>query len=618
MSFARAIALLFLILVAPSGLAATDLVVERAFYRDPGGRATLEEVRQRTFTPYVGLLTEGYQRNAVYWLRLRIRAGETPGAPLVLRLRPHWHDDLQLFDPADARPGARAVGDRHPWSANEIPFISHSFLLRQTDHERDIYVRVQSVHSYLIDAHGLDLGVASRIEWRMQGLYFAFTLFVGMACLWAAVTWLVRPERVIGAFAVYLFAVLVYFFLMLGFGHFLLEGWVTGAALDTLTTLTVLGASFLGLVFHRLLIAEYAPSRLFARALDVLACLPLLWMGLFALGEPTLAVALNSIGIALFSVAIFLTTCLGIPRNGAAPNALLPRWVVRSFYALFMLIVSFGATPLLGWLDASELTLHVFMINGAVTPVMMGALLHYRARKSAERQIEQLVQVRQRAEQERRARLEQSQFVSMLNHELKTPLSVLKLLAASHPRPAVMTRNIDSMTALLDRCLTSDRLEHAKSVQRVAFRPAQLVVAAIQANSQRERFDLECDHALELMSDPELYGVIVANLVDNAVKYAAPDSRIEVRLYREQHARGARVCLAVRNAIGRAGVPDPERVFQKYYRSEAAKSVPGTGLGLYLVKSVAALLGGEARCDVDAGGIRLSICVGARLTRAAC
>ena len=612
MSFARAIALWFLILVAPSGLAATDLIVESAFYRDPGGRATLEEVRQRTFTPYVGLLTEGYQRNAVYWLRLRIRAGETPGAPLVLRLRPHWHDDLQLFDPADARPGARAVGDRHPWSANEIPFISHSFLLRQTDHERDIYVRVQSVHSYLIDAHGLDLGVASRIEWRMQGLYFAFTLFVGMACLWAAVTWLVRPERVIGAFAVYLFAVLVYFFLMLGFGHFLLEGWLTGTALDTLTTLSVLGASFLGLVFHRLLIAEYAPSRRFARALDVLAWLPLLWMVLFALGEPTLAVAFNSIGLALFSVVIFLTAWLGIPLNGAAQNTVLPRRAVRSFYALFVLIVTFGATPLLGWLDASELTLHVFMINGAVTPVVMGALLHYRARRSAERQIEQLVEARQRAEQERRARVEQSQFVSMLNHELKTPLSVLKLLAASHPRPAVMTRNIDSMTALLDRCLISDRLEHAKSVQRVAFRPAQLVVAAIQESRQRDRFNLDCDDTLELVSDPELYDVLVTNLVDNAVKYAAQDSRIEVSLHREPHARGAGVCLTVRNVIGRAGVPDPERVFQKYYRSDSAKSVPGTGLGLYLVNSIAQLLGGDARCYIAGEWIGFSVCLGAR------
>ena len=450
MSFVRAIALLFFILVAPSGLAATDLIVERAFYRDPGGWATLEEVRQRTFTPYTGVLTEGYQRNAVYWLRLRIRAGENPAEPLVLRLRPHWHDHLQLFDPADPRPDARAVGDRHPWSANETPFISHTFLLRQTDHDRDVYVRVQSVHSYLIDAQGLDFGAASRIEWKTQGAYFAFTLFVGVVFLWAAVTWLLRPERVIGAFAVYLFAVLVYFFLVLGFGHFVLEGMLSGATLDTLTTLSVLGASFLALVFHRLLIAEYAPARLFARTLNVLACLPLLGLALFALGEPTLAVMLNSTGITLFSVAIFLTAWLGIPHTAAAQNALLPRRVVRGFYALFLLIVSFGATPLLGWLAANELTLHVFMINGAVTPIVMGTLLHYRARKSAERQIEQLVEARQRAEQERQARLEQSQFVSMLNHELKTPLSVLKLLAESHPRPAAMTRNIDSMTALLE------------------------------------------------------------------------------------------------------------------------------------------------------------------------
>jgi signal transduction histidine kinase len=612
MSFARAIALWFLILVAPSGLAATDLIVESAFYRDPGGRATLEEVRQRTFTPYVGLLTEGYQRNAVYWLRLRIRAGETPGAPLVLRLRPHWHDDLQLFDPADPRAGARAVGDNHPWSANETPFISHTFLLPQTDYERDVYVRIQSVHSYLIDAQVLDFGVASRIEWRMQGLYFAFTLFVGMACLLAAVTWLVRPERVIGAFAVYLFAVLVYFFLVLGFGHFVLEGMLSGAMLDTLTTLSVLGASFLALVFHRLLIAEYAPSRLFARTLSVLACLPLFGMALFALGEPTLAVMLNSTGITLFSVSIFLTAWLGIPHTGAGRSALLPRRVIRGFYALFLLIVTFGATPLLGWLAASELTLHVFMINGAVTPVVMGALLHYRARRSAERQIEQLVEARQRAEQERRARVEQSQFVSMLNHELKTPLSVLKLLAASHPRPAVMTRNIDSMTALLDRCLISDRLEHAKSVQRVAFRPAQLVVAAIQESRQRDRFNLDCDDTLELVSDPELYDVLVTNLVDNAVKYAAQDSRIEVSLHREPHARGAGVCLTVRNVIGRAGVPDPERVFQKYYRSDSAKSVPGTGLGLYLVNSIAQLLGGDARCYIAGEWIGFSVCLGAR------
>lgn len=615
MRFARAVALLFLVFVAPHGLAATDFIVERAFYRDLGGAATFEQVRERAFTPYTGVLTEGYQRDAAYWLRLRIRAGE-PGAPLVLRLRPHWHDELQLFDPADPRTGARAVGDRLPWSANELPFISHSFVVPQTGQARDVYVRIQSVHSYLIDAQALDLGAAAQIEWRTQGLYFAFTLFVGMAFMWGLVTWLVRPERVIGAFVIYLFGVLAYFLLMLGFAHFVLEGWVAAATLDTLTTLSVLAASFLGMIFHRLLIAEYTPARPFARALDVLLTLPLLGLVLFALGEPTLAVMLNSAGIALFAVVILVAASVGLPRTGPAQKALLPRSAVRAFYALFMLIVAIGATPLLGWLAASELTLHVFMINGVVTPAVMGMLLHYRARKAAERQIEQLVEARQRAEQERQARVELSQFLSMLNHELKTPLSVLKLLAESHPRPAAMKRNIDGMTALLDRCLVSDRLEYVSALQCVAFRPAQLIVAAVQAKSQRERFELDCDEALELVSDPELYGVIVSNLIDNAVKYAAPDSRIEVRLHRAAQTSGplpgAPVCLTVRNVIGRAGVPDPARVFEKYYRAEAAKSVSGTGLGLYLVRSVARRLGGDVTCEIAGGRIGFSVCVGAR------
>jgi len=49
----------------------------------------------------------------------------------------------------------------------------------------------------------------------------------------------------------------------------------------------------------------------------------------------------------------------------------------------------------------------------------------------------------------------------------------------------------------------------------------------------------------------------------------------------------------VSNVIGQAGVPDPEHVFDKYYRAPGAQSKSGSGLGLYLSKHIAQLLGGD-------------------------
>ena len=51
--------------------------------------------------------------------------------------------------------------------------------------------------------------------------------------------------------------------------------------------------------------------------------------------------------------------------------------------------------------------------------------------------------------------------------------------------------------------------------------------------------------------------------------------------------------MEVRNRVGRAGWPDPDRLFQKYYRAPAAQGTSGTGLGLYWVRQVAERVGGR-------------------------
>jgi hypothetical protein len=107
-----------LLFVAGPAHAADDAIVARAYLKDENSQLTLQQATQQAFTPFEDLLSAGYQRNTSYWLRLTIRAGEVNTPPYVLRVRPTWHDEISLFDPADtSHPEPRVTGDQYLWSA---------------------------------------------------------------------------------------------------------------------------------------------------------------------------------------------------------------------------------------------------------------------------------------------------------------------------------------------------------------------------------------------------------------------------------------------------------------------------------------------------------------------
>ena len=65
--------------------------------------------------------------------------------------------------------------------------------------------------------------------------------------------------------------------------------------------------------------------------------------------------------------------------------------------------------------------------------------------------------------------------------------------------------------------------------------------------------------------------------------------------------------LSVENVVGAAGIPDSASVFSRYYRGEHAHFLPGTGLGLYLVKSICDMLGAQVSCQHSSGKIVFSV-----------
>lgn len=197
-----------------------------------------------------------------------------------------------------------------------------------------------------------------------------------------------------------------------------------------------------------------------------------------------------------------------------------------------------------------------------------------------------------------RQREEQERFMAMLNHELKTPMSVIRMSLglAEMPRHihAQVTRAVSDMNNVIERCLQSDLLRHGRiQTRRTSIRVREILQQIVAETAAPERFHVDAGDPLVCRADPRLLLVILGNLVDNALKYADAASPIRIVARHVEHAGSPGVQIAVSNLPGPAGMPEQKQVFRKYYRAPGARSKTGSGLGLYIAQGFAHKLGGE-------------------------
>ena len=220
-----------------------------------------------------------------------------------------------------------------------------------------------------------------------------------------------------------------------------------------------------------------------------------------------------------------------------------------------------------------------------------------------------------------RRRKDQDNFLSMLSHELKTPLSVLRMALGTEGSLSANTRkhaqqSIHDMDTIIYHCLQVDRLQHqGHPLVAQACQVGEVLSALQTASMAPERLQISAQPLPMLHTDPQLLSIALNNLVDNALKYAAPHSEIRVSACQQMHKRSAGILVTVANTAGSAGMPDPGKVFKKYYRGARAHSMTGSGLGLYLVHTVARLLGGWVRYAPQAQEVQFELWVPLALTR---
>lgn len=208
-------------------------------------------------------------------------------------------------------------------------------------------------------------------------------------------------------------------------------------------------------------------------------------------------------------------------------------------------------------------------------------------------------------------------------HDLRTPLAELRSrleeLALIRPPPEQTYAEIDGAVADVDRVIRIFdallRLAEIDAGMRrsgfVALDIADLVANAVEfyapaAELRNINLVFRAQGAVSASGDPVLLAQALSNLIDNALKYAPANGRIELAVLRRGEAT-AEVSVADNGP----GIADSEKskVVERFYRGDASRGTPGVGLGLSLVQAVAKLHGGSLSLSNQNPGLRVAFVI---------
>jgi signal transduction histidine kinase len=203
-----------------------------------------------------------------------------------------------------------------------------------------------------------------------------------------------------------------------------------------------------------------------------------------------------------------------------------------------------------------------------------------------------------------------SRFVSAVSHELKTPLTAIRMFAetlqigrSGDPNSQqeyleTIVNESERLTRLLNNVLDFSKIERGKKQYRLEQQDLADIVSAsaraMQYPLEQQHFTLnvETDDALPPVDvDRDAIEQAILNLLANAMKYSGESRAIDLRLARVD---GEAVIAVEDRGVGIA-LEEQRRIFEQFYRvpSQDNEGIPGTGLGLTLVRHIAEGHGGR-------------------------
>jgi signal transduction histidine kinase len=193
-----------------------------------------------------------------------------------------------------------------------------------------------------------------------------------------------------------------------------------------------------------------------------------------------------------------------------------------------------------------------------------------------------------------------SDFISNVTHELKTPLTSIRMYAESLMMGRVISDSVqkeylsvvvnetDRLKRMINNILEFSKMEKGKPEYHfVNSNLASILNAAIHEMDywfEKEQFEVvtELDENIYVEVDLEKMKQAISNLLSNAIKYSTDTKKVFIRLFRKSD----QVCIEIEDHG--IGIPEDKlsRIFEQFYRIEQKEGISGTGLGLTVVKEI--------------------------------
>lgn len=207
-----------------------------------------------------------------------------------------------------------------------------------------------------------------------------------------------------------------------------------------------------------------------------------------------------------------------------------------------------------------------------------------------------------------------SNFVTLASHEFRTPLTAVLSSASLIERYSVDANQekvgkhiarikaaVNLLTSILDEFLSLSKIEEGKLDPKVEMINLRETVEALCQNlmtfaKPEQKIIYTHSGEEQIYSDPVLLGNIINNLLSNAIKYSREDGEIHV-----SSNVNSDVHLLVKDAGIGISRKDQEHLFERFFRASNAGNIPGTGLGLHIMKHYVDLLNGEIDVKSEPG-----------------